>query len=46
MFIDFLFIAFTAAIVYNLVRSTEKTLARRPVPVKKDVRIIDHRSRM
>jgi len=46
MLIEFLFIALTAAILYNLIKSTEKTLARRAQPVEKDVRIIDHRSRL
>jgi hypothetical protein len=46
MFTEFLFIAVTAAILYNLIKSTEKTLARRTRPVEKEVRIIDHRSRM
>lgn len=46
MFTEFLFITVTAAILYNLIKSTEKALARRTQPVEKDVRIIDHRSRM
>jgi hypothetical protein len=46
MFTEFLFIAVTAVILYNLIKSTEKTLARRTQHVEKDVRIIDHRSRM
>jgi hypothetical protein len=46
MFTEFLFIAVTAFVLYNLIKSTEKTLARRTQPVEKDVRIIDHRSRM
>jgi len=46
MFTEFLFIAVTAVILFILIRFTEKTLAQRPVPVEKDKRFIDHRSRM
>ena len=46
MFTEFLFIAVTAALLYSLITSTEKALARRAQRVEKDVRIIDHRSRM
>jgi hypothetical protein len=46
MITEFLFISVIAVILYNLIRFTEKTLAHRPVPVEKDKRIIDHRSRM
>ncbi|HEU0294611.1 MAG TPA: hypothetical protein VFR47_17860 [Anaerolineales bacterium] len=46
MFAEFLFIAVTAVVLYNLIRFTERILARRAQPVEKDVRIIDHRSRM
>ena len=46
MFTEFLFITVAAVVLYNLIRSTEKTLTRRPMPVEKDKRIIDHRSRM
>jgi hypothetical protein len=46
MLTEILFIAVTAVVLYNLIQSTEKTLARRPQPVEKDVRLIDHRSRM
>jgi hypothetical protein len=43
---EFLFIAVTVFVLYNLIRSTEKILARRAQPVEKDVRMMDHRSRM
>lgn len=46
MLTEILFIAVTAVVLYNLIKSTEKTLARRTRPVEKDVRIVDHRSRM
>lgn len=46
MFTEFLFIAVAAATLYSLIKSTARTLARRSQPVEKDVRIIDHRSRM
>ena len=46
MFAEFLFISVTILVLYNLIRSTEKILARRAQPVEKDVRMIDHRSRM
>ena len=46
MFTEFLLIAVTSFVLYNLIRTTEKTLARREQHVEKDVRIIDHRSRM
>ena len=46
MLTEFLFIAVAAAVLYSLIKSTEKALARRTRPVEKDVRIIDHRSRM
>jgi hypothetical protein len=46
MFAEFLFIPAIAVILYGLIRSTDKILARRAQPVEKDVRMIDHRSRM
>jgi hypothetical protein len=46
MFTEFLFISVIVVVLFNLIRFTEKTLAPRPVPVEKDKRIIDHRSRM
>lgn len=46
MFTEFLIISAIVVVLFNLIRSTEKTLAHRPVPVEKDKRIIDHRSRM
>ena len=46
MLTEFLFISVIVVVLFNLISSTEKTLAHRPVPVEKDKRIIDHRSRM
>lgn len=46
MFTEFLFIVATAVVLYSLIRSTEKTLARRTQPVEKNIRIIERRSRM
>ena len=46
MFVEFLFMVVTVLVLYNLIQSTEKILARRARPVEKDVRMIDHRSRM
>jgi hypothetical protein len=46
MFTELVFITVTAVILYSLINLTEKTLVRRPQPAEKDVRILDHRSRM
>lgn len=46
MLAQFLIIPLLIALLYGLIKSTERTLAHRKQPVERDVRIIDHRSRM
>ena len=46
MLTELVFMTVTAVILYSLINLTEKALVSRKQPVEKDVRIIDHRSRM
>lgn len=46
MHMEIMFTVVIAVVLYGLINTTENFLARRAKRVEKDVRMLDHRSRM